>query len=204
MLLTSFFQGFGTGGGLIVAIGAQNAFVLSQSIRKNHQMLIALICIFCDVLFISLGIAGLGSTVAQNPILAKWVSLGGAMFLFYYGWNALKSAIRGGRLDAEERESQSIGVVILATFGVTLLNPHFYLDTVILLGSISSSFQDQERLFFWGGAVTASSLWFISLSLGGRILAPIFQKELAWKILDSIIWITMWSIAASLLLPYIP
>ncbi len=199
MMITPFIQGFGAGGGLIVAIGAQNAFVLSQGVRGNHHVTIALICIFCDAVFITAGVAGIGGTVSANPALAQWVAWGGAGFLFVYGCGSLRSAVRGGCLETSDRAVLSLGAAILTTLAVTLLNPHFYLDTVILLGGISSRFHGENRLLFWAGAVSASTLWFICLSLGGQMLAPIFRKQISWRILDTLVWATMWTIAASLI-----
>ncbi len=200
MMIAPFLQGFGAGGGLIVAIGAQNAFVLSQGVRGNHHVTVALICILCDAIFITAGVAGIGGTVSANPALAQWVAWGGAGFLFVYGCGSLRSAVRGGSLETSDRAALSLGAAILTTLAVTLLNPHFYLDTVILLGGISSRFHGEHRLLFWAGAVSASTLWFICLSLGGQMLAPIFRKQLSWRILDTLVWATMWTIAASLVM----
>jgi L-lysine exporter family protein LysE/ArgO len=200
MMIAPFLQGFGAGGGLIVAIGAQNAFVLSQGVRGNHHVTIALICILCDAIFITAGVAGIGGTVSANPALAQWVAWGGAGFLFVYGCGSLRSAVRGGSLETSDRAALSLGAAILTTLAVTLLNPHFYLDTVILLGGISSRFHGEHRLLFWAGAVSASTLWFICLSLGGQMLAPIFRKQLSWRILDTLVWATMWTIATSLIM----
>jgi len=199
MMIAPFIQGFGTGGGLIVAIGAQNAFVLSQGVRGNHHLIIALICIVCDAVFISAGVAGFGAAVAANPALSQWVTWGGAGFLFFYGWGSLRSAVKGGNLEANGRTVRSLKAAIITTLAVTLLNPHFYLDTVILLGGMSSQFHGQKRLYFWSGAVSASTLWFISLSLGGQLLAPLFKKQISWRILDSVVCATMWFIAVSLI-----
>jgi L-lysine exporter family protein LysE/ArgO len=199
MTITPFLHGFGTGGGLIVAIGAQNAFVLSHAVRGNHHIVIALICIICDAIFITAGVAGVGSSVSANPELARWIAWGGAAFLLAYGCRSLGSAIRGGSLETSDKTVTSLWVAIASTLAVTLLNPHFYLDTVILLGGISSRFSEENRLLFWAGAMTASTIWFICLSLGGRILAPIFKKQLSWRILDSLVCLTMWTIAYSLL-----
>lgn len=204
MMITPFIQGFGAGGGLIVAIGAQNAFVLSQGVRGNHHVIIALICILCDAVFITAGVAGIGGTVSANPALAQWVAWGGAGFLFVYGCGSLRSAVRGGSLETNDRAVLSLGAAILTTLAVTLLNPHFYLDTVILLGGISSRFHGENRLLFWAGAVSASTLWFICLSLGGQMLAPIFRKQISWRILDTLVWATMWTIAASLIMHGMP
>lgn len=198
-MMMPFIQGFGTGGGLIVAIGAQNAFVLSEGVRGKYHILIALICILCDALFITLGVAGIGNSVSAQPVLSHWLTWGGAAFLFFYGYGSLRSAIRGGSLDSGSQAVTSFGAAVATTLAVTLLNPHFYLDTVILLGAISSHFNGESRLFFWAGAVTASTLWFICLSIGGRLLSPLFEKKIAWRILDTLVWITMWTIAVSLL-----
>lgn len=199
-MITPFLQGFGTGGGLIVAIGAQNAFVLSQGVRKNHHLIVALICIICDTIFISAGVAGFGSFVSGHPVFSQWVTWGGAGFLIFYGFGSFRSAVKGGRLQAQDKAVRSLGTAVIATLAVTLLNPHFYLDTVILLGGISSQFHGQMRLYFWIGAVCASVIWFISLSLGGQMLAPLFQKQISWRILDSLVCATMWFIAGSLIM----
>lgn len=200
MIFTSFLQGFGTSGGLIVAIGAQNAFVLSQGVRGNHHITVALVCILCDAVLITAGIAGVGTFVSTNPSLAQWVTWGGAGFLFFYGCNSLRSAIKGGSLEASDRAIRSVGAAIMTTLAVSLLNPHVYLDTVILLGGISSRFHGENRVLFWAGAVSASVVWFICLSLGGRILAPLFKKQIAWRILDSLVCVTMWTIAGTLIM----
>ena len=199
-MITPFIQGFGTGGGLIVAIGAQNAFVLSQGVRKNHHLIIALICIICDAVFISAGVAGFGGAVSNNPTLSQWVTWGGAGFLIFYGLGSLRSALRGGSMDTSDQAVRTLRAAIITTLAVTLLNPHFYLDTVILLGGVSSQFHGESRLYFWIGAVSASTLWFISLSLGGQMLAPLFQKQISWRILDSLVCATMWTIAVSLIM----
>ncbi len=203
-MIIPFIQGFGASGGLIVAIGAQNAFVLSQSVRGNHHMVAAFICILCDAIFITAGIAGVGASVSANPALVQWVTWGGAGFLFFYGLSSLHSAIRGGSLDTSDRTVKTLGAVILTTLAVTLLNPHFYLDTVLLLGAISSQFHGENRFIFWVGAITASTLWFTCLSLGGQILAPVFRKQISWRILDTVVWATMWVIALSLIMHGIP
>ena len=199
-MITPFIQGFGTSGGLIVAIGAQNAFVLSQGVRRNHHFTIALICIVCDAIFISAVVAGFGSAVSSNPILSQMVMLGGAGFLFFYGFGSLRSALRGGSMDINDRTVMTLRAAIISTLTVTLLNPLFYLDTVILLGSVSSQFHEESRLYFWVGAVSASTLWFISLTLGGQILAPLFKKQISWRIIDSVVCVTMWAIAVSLII----
>ncbi len=199
-MIAPFIQGFATGGGLIVAIGAQNAFVLSQGVRRNHHLTIALICIICDALLISAGVAGFGTAVSTNPILSQVVTWAGAGFLFFYGLRSMRSALHGGRLETSDQMVKTLKAAIITTLAVTLLNPHVYLDTVFLLGSVSSQLHGQSRLFFWVGAVSASTLWFISLSLGGQMLAPLFRKRISWRILDSLVCATMWIMAVSLIL----
>ena len=198
-MLVQFAQGFGMGGGLIVAIGAQNAYVLSQAVRKNYLLTIPLVCIVCDAVLIAVGVSGVGALVASSPRLAGLATWGGAAFLFWYGARAFKSALQGGSLEAEKAAAPSLKIAVLATLAVTLLNPHVYLDTVILLGSVSGQYGQTGRILFGAGAVTASILWFFSLSFGGRILAPFFRRPVAWRILDGLVCAVMWTIALSLL-----
>jgi len=193
-----FIQGFGVGAGLIMAIGAQNAFVLSQGVRKQYHWVVALICSLCDGLLIIIGVTGVGAAIAGNPSWSKIAAWGGAAFLVYYGFNSLRSAFRGGSLKEVATTDQSLKAVVMATLAITLLNPHVYLDTVILLGSISSQFQGTDRYLFGMGAVTASFTWFFALSFGGRLLAPVFLRPIAWKVLDLFVWGVMWTIAFKL------
>jgi len=195
----SFIQGFGIGGGLIIAIGAQNAFVLSQGVRRNYPVTIALTCGLCDSILILLGVAGVGSAVAANPLLSQLTVWGGALFLLWYGACAFRSAWQGNTLEANNDKVKTLRAVVATTLAITLLNPHVYLDTLVLLGSISAQFQGTQRLLFGAGAMTASFTWFFTLSLGAGLLAPIFRKKVAWRILDGIVCLTMWSIATSLL-----
>lgn len=193
-----FLQGFAVSGGLIIAIGAQNAFVLSQGVRRNYPLTIALICACMDSVLIVLGISGTGRMVAANPLLGQIAAWGGALFLLCYGAIAFRSAWRGGTLEANGGEINSLGVVITTTLALTLLNPHVYLDTIVLLGGISGQFPADQRLMFGVGAILASFVWFFSLSLGAGLLAPLFRKPSAWRFLDGFVCLTMWSIAVSL------
>ena len=199
-MTVAFLQGFGIGSGLIIAIGAQNAFVLSQGIKNNYPLVIASICILCDATLIGIGIAGVGTAVATNPLFSDIATWGGAIFLFWFGLNSLKSALKGGSLDPSEEISVSLKQIVMTTFAITLLNPHVYLDTIVLLGSISGQFPKDERVIFGIGAITASAIWFLTLSMGARILAPIFKKQISWRILDILVCCTMWGIATSLLI----
>lgn len=197
-LLIPYIQGFGTGAGLIIAIGAQNAFVLSQSIKKNNHLTVCLVCALCDAILITLGVLGTGDLVASNPMLLKPAAWGGAAFLAWYGLGSFRSAIKGGKLESEEVATTGLRSIIMLTLAITLLNPHVYLDTVVMLGSISGQYAGDARYIFGLGAITASFIWFYTLGFGGRALAPLFRKPGTWRILDTGIGITMWIIAVGL------
>jgi len=198
-----FFKGLMVGGGLIVAVGAQNAFVLTQGIRKEFNLVIAVTCIICDILFIALGIGGVGTIVASSPLLAALAGIGGSMFLIFYGFRSFLGVFIGERMEQDSRKISTRKGAIIATLAFTLLNPHFYLDTVVLMGGISSQFHYQERIFFGVGAMTASVLWFFGLSFGSRLLSKAFKQPAAWRILDGIICLVMWYIAYTLLAQYL-
>lgn len=197
--MIAFFQGMGTSAGLIVAIGAQNAFVLSQGVRKQYHWLVATICTICDGLLILVGASGVGTAVANNQLLQNIAGWGGALFLFWYGLRSLRSALRSGRLETVQASFVSRRAVVAATLAVTLLNPHVYLDTILLLGSISGQYDGAGRLHFAIGACLASLVWFYCLSLGGVVLSPVLRKPAAWRVLDVVICATMWTIALQLL-----
>ncbi len=199
--LTAMGQGFATGMGLIVAIGAQNSFVLSQGIRRNHHLLVAAICIGCDALLIATGVCGMGKIAATAPLIGRWASSIGAVFLIAYGARALGSVFRSGQLLTQGQPLLSRRAAIATTLVLTLLNPHVYLDTVVLMGTLSSGQANMGRWLFALGAIAASVVWFSALSLGGRILAPLFVLPLSWKMLDILVCGTMWGVAWSLLSP---
>lgn len=196
----AYIQGLVMGGSLIIAIGAQNAFVLSQGVRKNHHLSVAMLCIAFDIIFIGLGVSGVGAAVAKNPTLGMIAAIGGALFLLWYGFNSFRSSIRGGSLKTEGDIQPTLAATLAATAAVTLLNPHFYLDTVVLMGSISGQYPGMSRYIFGLGAMTASAIWFLCLSFGGQALAPVFSRPNTWRLLDLVIGVTMWSIAARLIL----
>ncbi len=195
-----FVHGFATGAGLIIAIGAQNAFVLTHSIRKNHILAIILICCLCDGLLITTGISGVGALISSSPLLARLTLWGGIGFLFYYGLRSFQSALKGAALEAGEQVEGSLATVVLSTLAVTLLNPHVYLDTMVLIGSIGARFKGQERLLFAAGAISASCLWFTVLGFGGRKLAPLFRTNTSWRVLDTMVGLIMFSLGTSLFL----
>ena len=193
-----FLQGMGVGAGLIIAIGAQNVFVLSQGIRKQYHWLIALICSMSDVVLIFVGAAGLGTIVAGNHVLQTGAAWLGAAFLGWYGFRAFLNIFRETSLQQKKPGDSSLRLVVLTTLALTFFNPHVYIDTVLLLGSISGQYQAGDRYLFAMGASVSSIVWFFSLSFGGSLLAPIFEKSISWKILNIFICVTMWSIAAQL------
>lgn len=197
-----FLKGCGTGASLIIAIGAQNAFVIKQGIQKNHRFVTALFCALADILLITLGVTGVGQALTCNPLFIEIARWGGILFLSYYGFRAFRLAIKSQGMQLEQLALKpSLPVTITTLFTVTFLNPHAYLDAMVLMGSIGAQFQDFERPFFALGAISASFVWFFGLTYGAQVLRPLFQKPLAWRILDLIIAFTLWLIALSLLIP---
>ncbi len=199
--IAPFLEGYAASAGLIIAIGAQNAFVLKQGILKNHVFITALLCAVLDALLIGLGVGGFESLLAANAILLTCAKWGGAAFLFYYGFRSFRAVFRSVSLELDaSRRAPGFQETIVTILALTLLNPHAYLDTVILLGSISAQVPAPERLFFALGAVLASFMWFFTVSYVARFLAPLFRNPLSWKILDFLVGCTMWGIALALLL----
>ena len=202
-MLTASIQGFTLGASLIIAIGSQNAFVLRQGLRKEHVLTICTICFLCDAGLILLGVGGFGSLVASSHGLMLTARWGGALFLFVYGLRAFLAAAKDQALSVDTSQTLASGKIwaVATTLALTLLNPHVYLDTVVLLGSIAGQLPEQDRLAFAVGAAAASMIWFYGLGYGARILAPLFQKQIAWKILDVLIGVIMWGIAGGLVWP---
>ncbi len=194
-----FFTGLATSAGLIMAIGAQNAFVLSQGVRREYHWPIAGVCGLLDAVLIMLGIAGMGVLISDSPQLLMLLTWGGAMFLLWYGAKALRSAFNTEKLEVQQAGPSSLRTALLTTLALSLLNPHVYLDTVVLLGSIGGRYPEQGRYWFGAGASLFSFIWFFSLSLGARWLAPLFQKPIAWRVLDGLVCLMMWTLAALLI-----
>jgi L-lysine exporter family protein LysE/ArgO len=193
------FAGFALGLSLIVAIGAQNAFVLRQGLKRQHVFWICLTCAGSDAALIAAGVAGSGTLALTWPWFEPVMRFGGAAFLLWYGARSLLSAWRGGAALNSGQDQGHAGLLpaLLTVLALTWLNPHVYLDTVVLIGAISA--QSPDRLAFGIGAVLASFTFFFSLGYGARALAPVFAKPRAWQVLDLGIGLTMWSIAAGLL-----
>ena len=214
--------------GLIIAIGAQNAFVLKQGLMQRHVFITAAICAACDIVLIGIGIAGMGAVIANRPALLTLVTWGGTAFLIAYGLRSLFSAWRGGgsfegdTLEGElasdltfDREQPTAGLraagskapefktpelraTVLAALALSLLNPHVYLDTVLLLGSIGGRLPTPDRAIFAAGAISASMAWFFGLAYGASALAPLFRKPGAWRALDALVGVMMLAIAFAL------
>lgn len=191
--------GFFLGGGLIIAIGAQNAFVLRLGLLRQHVFAVCLLCAICDAFLIILGIAGLGSIVRNSPVLLNIATYGGALFLFVYGVMAFRRALSPDAMQMAQQTKMSLGVALSTAMAFTFLNPHVYLDTVVLVGSISAQYSGKARIAFGAGAVSASIVWFFALGYGARLLAPLFAMPRSWQVLDVLIGCVMWTLAASLL-----
>lgn len=195
-MLTTAIAGTLTGLALIVAIGAQNAFVMRQGLRREHLLPVVLICIAADAALILLGTAGVGVVVSAYPGLVRVVTWLGAAYLVGYGLLALRRATNAEGLSAAAAPA-SRGSVVLTTLALTLLNPHVYLDTVLMLGSIANGFGEQ-RWAFAGGAVVGSIVWFTGLGLGARALAGPLGRPRTWRVVDGVIGVMMIAIAVRL------
>lgn len=200
LLIAPALKGFATGFSLILAIGAQNAFVLRQGLLRQHVFWLCLFCAASDALLIAAGVAGFGALVEAWPALPLVMALAGAGFLLVYGLLRFMAAIRGDYAMELSGQSRPLAAVIAIAAAFTWANPHVYLDTLGLIGAISVSYGDwAERISFGAGAVMASFVFFFSLGYGARLLAPIMQKPSAWRVLDVVIGLTMWAIATGLI-----
>ncbi|MGH1562397.1 LysE/ArgO family amino acid transporter [Mumia sp. DW29H23] len=187
-----------TGLSLIVAIGAQNVFVLRQGLRREHVGKVVLVCALSDTVLIVAGVAGVGGLLARAPLLVEVARWGGAAFLTAYALLAARRAWVGGHLEVDDRGARVSGWAVVSTAAaLTWLNPHVYLDTVLLLGSVGASY-GSDRAFFALGAVVASWAWFTALGYGARVLRPLFARPTAWRVLDAGIAVVMLAIAVSL------
>ena len=198
-MISTLLSGFALGFGLILAIGAQNAFVLRQGLRKEHVLAVCAVCSISDAVLIAAGVAGFGSAVEALPLLVPVMRWGGAAFLVVYGAQSLRDAWRGGkRLEAGAGAGRALWPTLATALALTWLNPHVYLDTLVLLGSVAAA--SARPAVFGIGAITASFAFFFALGFGARALAPLFRRPGAWRALDLVIALTMWSVALKLLL----
>jgi L-lysine exporter family protein LysE/ArgO len=191
-------EGFLLGAGLIIAIGAQNAFVLRKGLKREHVFAVATVCWLSDALLIAVGVAGMGELVKASPALLTLVTVAGIAFLAAYGAIAFFRALRPGRLEASASRRQGLGTTILTALALTFLNPHVYLDTVVLIGGLSARHEGAATVAFAVGAAAASAVWFYGLGFGARLLAPLLARPAAWRLLDLGIAIVMWGIAIRL------
>jgi L-lysine exporter family protein LysE/ArgO len=191
--------GFLTGLSLIIAIGAQNAFVIRQGLSRSNVLLIVLICAASDAVLIFLGTGGLGTLIQSKPALLEFIRWFGVLYLSWFGIKAVRSVLSNQSLEVGEGASSSKKAAILSVLGFTFLNPHVYLDTVILLGSIANQFEE-DRWFFALGASIGSFLWFSAIGFGAKAASRFMSRPVFWKILDSIIAVVMFSVAIFLAL----
>ena len=189
--------GLFTGLSLIVAIGAQNAYVLRQGLARKHVFVIVLICSLSDALLIALGVLGLGQVIQAAPLVLEIIRWFGVAYLIWFGISSLRRAFKAEKLEASDKQVGSLKTAILTTLSLTFLNPHVYLDTVIFVGGLAHQFGDQT-VYFTLGAILASFIWFFSLGFGASRLSPLMAKPVFWKILDTAIALIMFSIAVAL------
>lgn len=202
-LLTAALAGLGFGLSLIVAIGAQNAYVLRQGLRKEHVFVIVAICALSDALLIAVGVAGLGAIIQQLEWLLLLIEVIGGVFLCTYGVMAAKRAWKPEVLNTDTGGKEvSLKVAAGTALALTYLNPHVYLDTVLLLGSIAGTYE-ANRWWFAAGAMLGSVIWFSTLGFGARLLDPVFKKPSAWRVLDAIIAVVMFALGMSLLVSFV-
>lgn len=199
-MLHTYLQGFAIGLSLIVAIGAQNAFVLKQGLKKQAVFWVCFVCALSDSILVVLGITGFATVIQLYPELVGFAKWAGAVFLLWYGLQHAIQAFKSNQsLHAGSQNDMQLSKIIMVCLALTWLNPHVYLDTVVLIGSISTQFE-QTKLYFTLGVITASWLFFFSLGYGARVLIPVFANPKAWKVLDVVIALIMWSIAISLIM----
>ena len=197
--MTPVLFGFVAGLSLIVAIGAQNAFVLRQGIRNEHVLPVVILCAVSDLVLIVAGVAGVGALVTAHPQLMTIARYGGAAFLLGYGLMAARRALQPAVMTPGDAGPARLPAVLLTCLTLTFLNPHVYLDTVVLLGTLASQ-QGEGRWRFGAGAALASLVWFFGLGFGARQLAGLFAKPVTWRILDGVIALTMIALSVSLAL----
>ena len=197
-MLTPLLIGFATGLTLIVAIGAQNAFILRQGIRREHVLPVVAVCTVSDVALMAAGVAGFGALVTAHPQVVTLARFGGAAFLIVYGMLAARRAWRPSGLTPSEAGPSRLAGVMLTCLAFTFLNPHVYLDTVVLIGALSNEHRDGRWLFGVGAAV-ASAVWFTTLGFGAGRLRGLFARPAAWRILDGLIAVTMIALGVAVL-----
>ncbi|MCX8667179.1 amino acid transporter [Acetobacteraceae bacterium B3987] len=198
-IITPIITGFCLGASAIIAIGAQNLFILRQGLKKEHVLPILLLCASVDAIFITASIHGVGKIVEAMPLFTNILTYAGAAFLIWQGISALRHMTTSSSITLNDQPSQSLKKVMTMACGFTLLNPHLYLDTVLLMGSVSLTQPEESRSWFGLGAVLASFVWFPLLGYGARVLRPFFSNPLSWRILDGLTAAIMLTLAGTLL-----
>ncbi|UPO79776.1 amino acid transporter [Parasaccharibacter sp. TMW 2.1888] len=198
-IITPIMTGFCLGASAIIAVGAQNLFILRQGLKREHVLPIILLCACVDAVFITASVHGVGKVVAAMPFFTDILTYAGAAFLIWQGLSALRHMTTSSSVTLEDQPPQSLRKVIAMTCGFTLLNPHLYLDTVLLMGSVSLTQPEGSRSWFGLGAVLASFVWFPLLGYGARVLRPFFSNPLSWRILDGVTAAIMLTLAGTLL-----
>lgn len=206
-LAATFIEGLAISFGLIVAIGPQNAYVLRKGLKRRHVFSVATTCFLADAFLIALAAAGVGALVAGNPGLARIAAWGGFLFLLWYGWRSFRAArhphvISEDDIDEAGKIARGKGVwsAVGVALALTFLNPHVYLDTLVILGGLAAQHPaGTERAAFAIGAITSSAIWFYGLGYGARLLVPVFRRPRAWQVLDVLIGVIMWTMAVHLL-----
>jgi L-lysine exporter family protein LysE/ArgO len=197
-MLQSYLNGLLVAAGLIMAIGTQNAFVLAQSLRREHHLPVAALCVVCDALLVAAGVFGLATVLAHSPMLLSIARWGGAAFLLWYGSKALRRAFSRQILhEGHSAGARSLKAVLLSALAVTLLNPHVYLDTVLLIGTLGA--QQTAPSAYVAGAASASLLWFFTLAIGAAWLAPWLARPATWRLIDLLVAIMMFAVAGQLI-----
>ncbi|EGV38570.1 LysE/ArgO family amino acid transporter [Neisseria weaveri] len=203
--MTAFFNGLMITGGLIIAIGAQNAFVLKQGLLKQNIGIVVLLCWLCDFVLIACGTFGVSALFSQNSTASLILSASGGIFLLLYGLAGLKRAFRANNAlivaAGNKIDPPTAWKTATATLAITLLNPHVYIDTIMLIGGSAAALSFQEKWYFLSGALMTSAIWFCSIGFGARLLLPLFRRETTWQILDLIIAVMMFYLSYTLLLP---
>jgi L-lysine exporter family protein LysE/ArgO len=198
-----FVQGALISGGLIIAIGAQNAFILRQGLRGQKVFYACAVCFMCDAVLITLGILGVGSMLQKSPFYLNVLAMLGAAFLYWYGYTAFTRAYKGNshlHIEQGTNKEQKVAKLMLTTLAITLLNPHVYLDTLVIIGGIGGTLGPEEKLWFLFGSLIASFIWFFGLGYASKKLIPFFESSKTWVVLDTIIGFVMCWIATGLVI----
>lgn len=204
MSILPFVKGVGLGAGLIMPIGAQNSYVLNQAIKRNYHLIAASICVFFDILLMGIGVYGGGQVISSNDTLHTLITWAGILFLSGYGWMSFKMVLQQPAGDqASDTTVKSLKVVILTTLAVTLLNPHVYLDTVVILGSVGNQFSGNDKTAFTLGIMCASALWLYSLAFAGAKMSDILKRPKVRRVIDLFVALLMWGVALTLYIDWV-